>query len=124
MLTANRQLIHVKRHLSSRELSHLFSQGFVSASLLQADSVFRDATHQKIKELGGDQSFGFFDVPSLTTTDFEVIFVIVAAWAGRGLSDALPFFSKINLERTAADLLNRGFRVTLALIDYAANPGR
>ena len=118
VLTASRQLIHVKRHLSSGELSHLFSQGFVSASLLQSDAVFREAAHQKIKELGGGEEFRFFDVPSLSTTDFEIIFVIVAAWRARSLADALPFFSKINLERTAADLINRGFKVALALVDY------
>jgi uncharacterized protein (TIGR04141 family) len=59
VLTANRQLIHVKLKFGSRDLSHLFSQGFVSATLLQSDSVFREATHKKIKELGGDGSFDF-----------------------------------------------------------------
>lgn len=119
VLTASKQLIHVKRHLGSRELSHLFSQGFVSATLLQSDSVFREATHQKIKELGGDQKFSFFDVANIPTTEFEIVFVIVAPWRGRNLADALPFFSKINLERTAGDLLNRGFKVALAQVDYA-----
>jgi hypothetical protein len=42
-----------------------------------------------------------------------------AAAHGRSLAAALPFFSKINLERTAADLVNRGFKVSLALVDYA-----
>jgi uncharacterized protein (TIGR04141 family) len=90
VLTASRQLIHVKRHLSSRELSHLFSQGFVSANLLQSDTTFRQATHEKVKELGGNAAFDFFDVASLPTTDFEVIFAIVAAWLNSGKALTAP----------------------------------
>jgi uncharacterized protein (TIGR04141 family) len=117
VLTDDRQLIHVKRHLVSRELSHLFSQGFVSASLLQSDSVFRRAAHEKVRAVAGNDDFNFLDVSSLTTTDFEVIFVILAAWRGRTIADALPFFSKVNLERTAGDLVNRGFKVAVAQVE-------
>lgn len=117
VLTAGHQLIHVKLKLGSRDLSHLFSQGFVAANLLQSDSVFREATHQKIEALGGSKDFGFFNVNSLQAAEFEVIYVIVAPWRGRSLADALPFFSKINLLRTAEDLSNRGFRVGFVRID-------
>ena len=117
VLTVNRQLIHAKLKFGSRDLSHLFSQGFVSATLLQSDSVFRAATHKKIKELGGDDSFDFFNVASLQAPDFEIIYVIVAPWKGRSLSEAMPFFSKVNLLRTIEDLTNRGFRVAVARID-------
>jgi uncharacterized protein (TIGR04141 family) len=117
VLTANRQLIHAKLKLGSRDLSHLFSQGFVSATLLQSDSVFREATHKKIKELGGNDVFDFFNVTNLQAPDFEIIYVIVAPWRGRTLSEALPFFSKVNLVRTMEDLINRGFRVAVARVD-------
>jgi uncharacterized protein (TIGR04141 family) len=117
VLTANCQLIHAKLKFVSRDLSHLFSQGFVSATLLQSDSVFREAAHEKIKELGGDDKFEFFDVGSLNASNFEIIYAIVAPWHGRSLAAALPFFSKINLLRTAEELVNRGFKVALARID-------
>lgn len=117
ILTANHQLIHVKLKFGSRDLSHLFSQGFVSATLLQSDSIFREATHEKIKELGGDNDFDFFDIASLQASNFEIIYVIVAPWHGRSIDEALPFFSKINLLRTADELMNRGFKVALARID-------
>jgi uncharacterized protein (TIGR04141 family) len=117
VLTVNRQLIHAKLKFGSRDLSHLFSQGFVSATLLQSDSVFRNATHVKIKELGGDGNFDFFNAASLQAPDFEIIYVIVAPWRGRTLSEALPFFSKVNLLRTMEDLVNRGFRVAVARVD-------
>jgi uncharacterized protein (TIGR04141 family) len=117
ILTATKKLIHVKRNFSSKELSHLFSQGFVSASLLQGDNVFREATHRKIKELGGDRRFDFFDVQTLPTTEYEVVFVIVGAYQGRSLTEALPFFSKVNLERTVAGLQVRNYRVSMARVD-------
>jgi hypothetical protein len=70
--------------------------------------------------LGGNEAFDFFDVASLPTADLKVIFAIVAAWRGRTIADAMPFFSKVNLERTAGDLLNRGFKISLAKVDYAS----
>ena len=124
VLTADRQLIHAKLKFGSRDLSHLFSQGFVSATLLQSDSVFRDATHKKIKELGGDDSFDFFNIASLQAPDFEIIYVIVAPWKGRTLSEAMPFFSKVNLLRTIEDLINRGFRVAVARVDTSRAPAQ
>jgi uncharacterized protein (TIGR04141 family) len=124
VLTADRRLIHAKLKFGSRDLSHLFSQGFVSATLLQSDSVFRDATHKKIKELGGGDSFDFFNIPSLQAPDFEIIYVIVAPWKGRTLSEALPFFSKVNLLRTMEDLINRGFRVAVARVDTSSAPAQ
>src|SRR5207247_9267277 len=117
VLTAGHQLIHAKLKLGSRDLSHLFSQGFVSATLLQSDSVFREAACQKVKEVGGGKSFDLFDVGSLQAAEFEIIYVIIAPWRGRSLADALPFFSKVNALRTAEDLANRGFKVAFARID-------
>jgi uncharacterized protein (TIGR04141 family) len=110
LLTRDRRLIHVKRHLGSRDLSHLFSQGFVSADLLQQDSHFREAAQQKIRQVGSED-FAFFDPAGILTSDFEVTYAIAADWRGRTLAKALPFFSKINLRRTAQDLANRGFRL-------------
>jgi uncharacterized protein (TIGR04141 family) len=122
VLTASHQLIHAKLKLGSRDLSHLFSQGFVSATLLQSDSVFREATHKKIKELGGGTDFDFFEVTSLQASQFEIIYVIVAPWRGRSLAEAMPFFSKINLLRTAEELVNRGFQVALVRINTGPTP--
>lgn len=117
VLTSSRQLIHAKLKLGSRDLSHLFSQGFVSATLLQSDSVFREAAHRKIEELGGGKDYDFFNVASLQAGEFEIVYVIVAPWRKRTLAEALPFFSKINLLRTAENLVNRGFKASLVRID-------
>jgi uncharacterized protein (TIGR04141 family) len=116
ILTEDRCLIHVKRHLGSRDLSHLFSQGRVSAELIQNDRDFRAAAHRKIGETTSDARFNFLDVPDIETASFEVGFAIVHSWRGRPLSEELPFFSKINLRRTAEELQSRGFRVSCTAV--------
>jgi uncharacterized protein (TIGR04141 family) len=117
ILTAAGDLIHVKRHFGSSDLSHLFSQGFVSARLLQEDKAFRKAADEKIASLTKDQSFRFFETSTLRTEGFEIVYVIVAPWRGRTLVQALPFFSKVNLERTVEELTNKGYQVSLSPVD-------
>ena len=117
LLTRTRELIHVKRHLGSSDLSHLFSQGLVSAELLQMDPEFRSKAHFRIQEaVGGRGGFGFFNTPAIVTNEFTVVYAIIADWRGRSPSEALPFFSKINLRGFVEQLRARDFRVTLAQI--------
>lgn len=117
ILTAAGDLIHVKRHLGSSNLSHLFSQGFVSAQLLQEDKAFRAAAHEKILSLTPDRAFQFFDTASLQTEGFEITYVILASWKGRTPATALPFFSKVNLVRTVQELTSKGFQVSMSAVD-------
>lgn len=118
LLSADRQLIHVKRHLGSSDLSHLFSQGLVSAELLQSSAEFRLAAKKKISEVSGEKTgFSFFTEQAIETSQFEVAYAIIERWKGREPVDALPFFSKVNLRDVAARLQARGFRVTLSRID-------
>jgi uncharacterized protein (TIGR04141 family) len=119
LLSDKRQLIHVKRHLGARDLSHLFSQGFVSAELLQSDPAFRTMVKERIGELDSRGAFQFFDSAALQTSDFEIIYAILANWRERSLASALPFFSKVNLRRTAEDLVSRGFRVSCLKVPAA-----
>lgn len=68
LLSIDRQLIHVKRHLGSTDLSHLFAQGLVSAQLLQSSVDFRRAAEQKIREVRGTKSgFTFISATHLFT---------------------------------------------------------
>ena len=118
LLSDDRQLIHVKRHLGSSDLSHLFSQGLVSAELLQSSAEFRLAAKKKINEVCGTRTeFDFFSEHAIETSQFEVAYAIVERWNGRDPVQALPFFSKVNLRDVAARLHARGFRVTLTKID-------
>jgi uncharacterized protein (TIGR04141 family) len=117
ILTTGKQLVHVKRHLGSSDLSHLFSQGFVSADLLQMSPQFRQVVKEKIEELDSSGAFGFIDGSPIIPSEYEVVYVIVAAWRGRTLAEGLPFFSKVNLVRTVTDLAGRGFNVGHVCVD-------
>jgi uncharacterized protein (TIGR04141 family) len=111
LLSDRRELIHVKRHLGARDLSHLFAQGATSAELLQTDPQFRARVQRLVTKLGSDDAFAFFD-DNLRASDLEVSFAIIADWRDRPLAEGLPFFSKVNLRRTAEDLRSRGFSVS------------
>lgn len=112
VLTAERQLIHVKRHLGSSDLSHLFAQGSVSAQLLQEEPNFRIETAKQIAQLTDDPRFEFFNAEPVATMQFEVLYAIIAEWRGRTLSEALPLFSKVNLRTVVNELSNRLFKIS------------
>lgn len=118
LLTSKRQLIHVKRHLGSSDLSHLFAQGVVSACLLQESPEFRKKAIEKIAAVS-DQSakFGFISPDSFKTSDFEVVYAIAEKWKSRTFEQGLPFFSKINLREAVQDLHGRGFSFSLHQIE-------
>jgi len=135
LLTSARKLIHVKRKLNSSSLSHLFSQGLVSADLLLMSEEFRKKVRQRIAALeqkrrqGNTFSKFFPDDKGISSSDFTVVYAIIAPWKNRTLSAALPFFSKINLRRCAQDLGRMGFEVAYRQIADAAQvskrpPGR
>lgn len=50
VLTPDRTLFHVKRYSGSAQLSHLFSQGVVSAELLLSDAEFRRKLNDKLPD--------------------------------------------------------------------------
>jgi uncharacterized protein (TIGR04141 family) len=126
VLTADKQMIHVKRKLRSSSLSHLFSQGFVSGDLLMTSENYRRACVEKIdaaaeeRKPGDDtyrDQFDFIKTIGVIPSDIEVVYAIVAKWKGRDLTEALPFFSKVNLRRFSRDLRRIGYRVTYSRVD-------
>lgn len=118
ILTADRRLVHVKRHLGSSDLSHLFAQGAVSADLLQGSPEFRRRAQERVDaEAGGRDGFHLFDESALTTRDFEIVYAVIERWGTRRPVDALPFFSKVNLRLAIDNLASRGFRYSLQRIE-------
>lgn len=120
LLTRQRELVHVKRHLGSSNLSHLFAQGVVSAELLQTNPDFLFAAHKTTKKCAsGRVGFDFFKTRSIVPRDFEIVYAIVERWSNRTIENALPFFSKVNLREAANNLRARGFRVSLKQVPVA-----
>jgi uncharacterized protein (TIGR04141 family) len=105
----DKAFIHVKRYSGSGTLSHLFSQGAVSAQLFQSEAEFRREFRAKLPHT---HYWGAADDP-VRTSDFEVAYVIVSK---EGEPKALPFFSRVNLRNATTLLRSIGYRVTLTFV--------
>lgn len=122
IFTRAMQFIHIKPFKASSTLSHLFSQGAVSADLFQVDQGYRAEAKKKVaitnKSLAGliPTRSGQIDMAS-----FEIVYAII--WkrhAGSGpWQTALPFFAQLNLMQTAQRMKLKSFNVTLKLIETA-----
>ena len=115
--------IHVKRKLGSSSLSHLFSQGTVSADLFLMSQEYRKKVFTQIEKAELDREkqggryrfkgrFSNFDLAGIDPSKYEVVYAIIAKWDNRKFVDALPFFSKVNLRRHVEDLRRMGYKVS------------
>ncbi len=113
LYSPSREMIHVKRGTSSSTLSHLFQQGLLSATSMQEDESFRS----KVRGLLPTQFDDAF-VQAIDTTEFEVVYAIIARHTSTTkLSRLLPFFSRVVLKNAARQLKNSNYRVSVCLID-------
>jgi len=112
LLTAKRDLVHIKRYGQSAALSHLFAQGLTSGELLQIDPDFRKALNARLPN--GHR----LSDPSKRPRqgEYRVVFAIVSDRPGPLV---LPFFSRLNLKHAARRLEGYGFRVAKAKIQVA-----
>jgi uncharacterized protein (TIGR04141 family) len=127
LFSDERQFIHVKRKTRSSTLSHLFSQGLVSAEAFLRDPGFREELKARVKKaqpvlanLLGDPASK--PAPHL----FEVVFAVITGEPRTGAQWplSLPFFSLLNLSMAAERLELLGFRVGICRIDEQKRRGR
>lgn len=104
-----RAFVHVKRYGASSQLSHLFSQGTVAATLFHSEQTFRERVHELLQ---AEHRWGRPSDP-IQPKDFEVAFAVMA---GKRSRTQLPFFSKVNLRNSVNQLSALGFRVSLTFI--------
>ncbi|WP_165802559.1 DUF6119 family protein [Arthrobacter sp. Bz4] len=102
-------LIHVKRYNGSQTLSHLFSQGAVSAELLNGDSVMKSDFIRQVALR--DQIF-----EATANSAPEIVTYAIAIKDSYDLPLDLPTFSKVNLRDFAKRLRRMKVRPTLARI--------
>ena len=112
LLSDTKQFIHVKNHIKSATLSHLFAQGTVSAQCFR-DSRFRDLAKKKCEPSHAP----LFDGDPMPK-DYEVIFAIISSSTG-DIRDALPFFSKQSLVNAAQIITGLGHPLCIMRIDIA-----
>jgi uncharacterized protein (TIGR04141 family) len=113
LLSAGRQLIHVKKRSGSATLSHLFSQGSVAADLFLQDPGLRTAVRQSLTTAGKAVHAALIPTERPVSADFEVVYAVLVK-QGQGVwPPALPFFSAVNLMHHASRVQNLGFRVSI-----------
>lgn len=102
-------LIHVKRYNGSQTLSHLFSQGAVSAQLLRGDEVMRNHFVETVTASDVRFAAAANNAPRIVT-------YAIALKDSKDLPTGLPTFSKVNLRDFAKQLRQTGVTPTLARI--------
>ncbi|MFF1766836.1 DUF6119 family protein [Streptomyces sp. NPDC058249] len=83
-------LIHVKKYSDSQTLSHLFAQGYVSATTLTEDADYRLSFIDKV--IGLSSSFKEAAQAAPTKVTYAI-----AVTGSRSIPGSLPTFSKVNL---------------------------
>lgn len=122
-LSDKKQFIHLKDGHSSGPISHLWSQGVVSAEAFVSDADFRKKLRAKVKSLGG----GFeAHLPKSTDRvvreDYQVVYGIMRKPYADGSID-LPFFSKVSLQAAAERIGQFGIPIAIELIEKPASDG-
>lgn len=112
LFTIERCFIHVKRKTQSAQLSHLFSQGKISALSFINDQEFRQSVAKTVND--------HFNVTLINSdyepNTFEVVYAIITKKKGK-LSTVLPFFSALNLMTICNELRLMSFKYSVTLID-------
>ncbi|MFI9026917.1 DUF6119 family protein [Streptomyces sp. NPDC053560] len=110
LLHADGYLIHVKPYSGSQTLSHLFSQGFVSAQTIISDSAYRSSFVEAVRSLNADLVSAASNVPPKFVT------YAVAFDGDQKIPQDLPTFSKVNLRSFSKRIKMLGSVPTLARI--------
>jgi uncharacterized protein (TIGR04141 family) len=109
LLTASKDIIHIKRYGQSAALSHLFAQGLTSGELFQTDPEFRRKLNVELPVMHRMADPGVRPAQG----EYRVVFAIVSDRAG---PLKLPFFSRLNLKHAVRRLDGYGFRIATAKI--------
>lgn len=122
-LSKSKEFIHLKDGHGSAPISHLWSQGVVSAEAFVRDEVFRKSMRDSaIKRQTKAKKKGFETIlPDGRTkpvpTDFKVVYGIMRHRYKRSKKLGLPFFSKVSLRAAARRIELMGFTVEVHLIE-------
>lgn len=114
ILTSNKELLHIKRYSGSQQMSHLFSQGVVSAELFVSDEDFRRKLNEKLPEEHKLADTSVRPNPA----EYEVVFTVISKSAN---ALNLPFFSKVSLRNARRRLQGYGFRVSKKKVRAVGN---
>lgn len=118
LFSRQRDFIHVKRKTASATLSHLFSQGSVSATLFCDHEPYRQFT---ARQLAAPPFSGLVDPSRANCAKYRIVYAI-ATGEGTRLPQKLPFFSKVTLLYHLRLIERMGFRTGLYHIPVRPRP--
>jgi uncharacterized protein (TIGR04141 family) len=105
----NKEFIHVKDGGASSKLSHLFNQGYVSASLFLNDINYRNDIIAKLDRRR--LLIGSIENP-INPMNYTIVYRILK----NGQQFSLPFFSKIVLKNVHEKIISMGYKFRLEWI--------
>ena len=109
----SKKLIHVKRYSGSATLSHLFSQGTVSAQAIVGDPAFRKEFNKRLAnphKLADSQA-------RIDAREWAVVYAVVSKHISKHTGHLdLPFFSRVTLRNAARTLGAMGYEVGLVAV--------
>jgi uncharacterized protein (TIGR04141 family) len=108
LLTPQKHFICVKTYKSSSTLSHLFSQGLVSAELLSGEIKYRKFVFDKTPKTWPNP----MDINNLDKREITYVYA-VASKKGGPFINTLPFFSKVSLRNAVRSIQRLGFNVSI-----------
>lgn len=100
------EFIHVKDAGASSKLSHLFNQGYVSASMLISDRQFRQDVVDKLQD---NPALAALIKDPVVAADHTVAYRILKS----GRTFSLPFFSKVVVREMHRKIKMMGFKFRL-----------
>lgn len=112
VMTADGQLVHVKRGFEAHDLSHLFLQGLNSAGLFRNSQPFREVTRDKLLAKARPRVADAVPGSKPDRNQFEVIYAIITPEPER-VPTKLPFFSRLSLDRCVEQLQALDYRVSV-----------
>lgn len=114
-----RCFIHVKDKSASSRLSHLFSQGAVSALVFKTDKPLRNDLVDLVEAQPNGAAFAALlpkDGADVVASDFTVVFGVLVNAAG-GKDPKLPFFSLVSFRQAVKHIRDElGFKVQFSWI--------
>lgn len=113
IFTRDKKMIHIKNKGQSAQLSHLFSQGKVSAECFVSDMTFRKQISDIISKKFGTTVFDYTQKPK--SDEFEIVYAIIDT-KNSSIETKLPFFSKVNLMITAQELDRMHFKFSVCFV--------
>ena len=108
LFSAKNDFIHVKHYTGSATLSHLFSQGSVSASLFCSYIDYRKFIREQLPVNLKKQ----IPIDGIDCSKYRVVYAI-SAKPTKAIPNDLPFFSKVNLLFHKRIIERMGFRVSV-----------